>query len=163
MPSIAIINSSDDLLDPSLDSWAPHHSQHDRYKRNGQDLLLKSLHELELLHSEVLVPSAEGAELMVDRISAFTRALQSEYTSTYIGSDGSHPPIPREFAPAGPASTLPQRKSKGKAKARTLTGVEMVERKRKRSRNMPSEDVGPSSTLNEMQDCIQVIRSTAPV
>ena len=60
---------------------------------------------------------------------------------------------------------LPQRKAKGRAKAKTLTGVEMVERKRKRLRNMASKDDGDAcpSALNETQDCIQVIRSTAPV
>ena len=95
---------------------------------------------------------------MVDRVREFTTALRSEFTSN-------HPQIPREFAPAGFASTLPQRKAKGKAKAKTLTGVEMVERKRKRLRNMASKDDGDAcpSALNETQDCIQVIRSTAPV
>ena len=95
---------------------------------------------------------------MVDRVREFITALRSEFTSN-------HPQIPREFAPAGPASTLPQRKAKGRAKAKTLTGVEMVERKRKRLRNMVSKDDGDAcpSALNETQDCIQVIRSTAPV
>ena len=157
MPSVASINTSYKALDPLLrptSQWI----QHDRYCGNGQDLLLKSLHELELLHGEILVNNAEEAELMVDRIREFTTALRSEFTSY-------HPQIPREFAPAGPVSTLPQRKAKGKAKARTLTGVEMVERKRKRLRNMASKNDGDAcpSAQNETQDCIHVIQSTAPV
>ena len=157
MPSVASINTSYEALDPLLrptSQWI----QQDRYCGNGQDLLFKSLHELELLHGEILVNNAEGAELMVDRVREFTTALRSEFTSY-------HPQIPQEFAPAGLVSTLPQRKAKGKAKARTLTGVEMVDRKRKRLRNMASKNDGDAcpSAQNETQDCIYVIRSTAPV
>jgi len=36
--------------------------------------------------------------------------------------------VPRQYAPPGPHSTLPQRKSKGRAIAHTLTGAEMVVR-----------------------------------
>ena len=78
MPSVASIDTSYNALDPLLGP-APRWIQHDRYCGNGQDLLLKSLHELELLHSEILVNNAEGAELMVDRVREFTTVLRSEF------------------------------------------------------------------------------------
>lgn len=152
--------------------------QHDRYKSNGQELLLRSLHDLEMLQSELADDNAEAAEVIAQRVQIFAKALREEFGSL----DETLPPV-WEYATAGAGSSLPQRKTKGKAKARTLTSTEFAERRNKRSRQLPPSahppphdsqasellgqpTTGTETTLsleNETQDCIHVFRSTAPV
>lgn len=170
MPSNSSIthNSDKAVIDPVL-LLPPQVIQHDCYVSNGQDLLLRSLHDLELLQGELVSHNAEVAELMVQRVNTFTTALRDEFTSMILQ------PIPRDFAPAGPSSSLPQRKAKGKAKARTLTSGEMAERKRRCLRTKGNKDTRIDETevtvpvgqvdvgiQNETQDCIHIIPSTAP-
>ena len=100
------------LLDPPLSTRAPQHIQHGWYSGNGQHLLLKSLHELEILHGEVLVHNAERVELRVDRICEFTTALQSDFTLHWWKS----PTNTSRVCSSRPTGSLPQRKAKGKAK-----------------------------------------------
>lgn len=111
---------------------------------------MRSLHDLELLQAELASKDSEAAKKMAKRVQTFAKALREEFIPGQA--------IPcRVFAPASPPSTLPQRKSKGKAKGRTLTSREMAERRGRSKR--PKASVGE----NETQDCIQVIWSTAPV
>ena len=63
----------------------------------------------------------------------FAKALCHEFAPIHEDGTGLSQPIPREFAPVGLVSTFPQRKSKGKAEARTLTSTEMTERRNKRT------------------------------
>ena len=165
MPSIPLTCDNLDMIYPVL-LLPPQAIQHDRYLSNGQDLLLKSLHDLELLQSELVSHNAEAAELMVQRVHTFTTALRNEFTTMIFQ------PVPRDFAPVGPSSSLPQRKAKGKAKARTLTSGEMAERKRRCLRTRVNKDTGVDETeqveqvgvgiQNETQECIHIIPSTAP-
>ena len=128
--------------------------QHDQYINNGKDLLLRSLHDIELLQTQVTSNDAEAAERMAEKVHIFAKVLRDEFIPAQIIL-----PIPRVFAPVGRTSTLPQRKSKGKAKGRTLTSGEMAERTRKAKSKRPKLSDVPTIGENE---CIQVIRSTAP-
>ena len=65
------------------------------------------------------------------------KALRQEFTIS---------PIPREFATVNAACTLPQRKIKGKAKARTVTSMEAAERRSKRPRPLQSHLPSPIQT-----------------
>ena len=78
-------------------------------------------------------------------------------------------PIPREFAPAGPVSMLPQQKVKGKEKGGTLTSGEIAERRNKVTGHLggskhvlalESPSTEPDVT-SKTQECIHIIRSTA--
>ena len=99
---------------------------------------------------------------MVQRVHIFTKAIRQEFVSGYIDRTA-----PREFTPAGSSSTFPQRKAKGKAKARTLTSTEMAERRSKRARTRSNAQgleplQSPATTElipsmhNETQDCIPI-------
>ena len=76
---------------------------------------------MEQLHGEVASQNAEAAEHIAHQVHGWANALREEFGQNYTTSQ----PIPREFAPPGTASTLPQRKAKGKAKRRALTGAEI--------------------------------------
>lgn len=181
MPLTLIDNTQD--VDPPL--LPLQRLPHDRYIGNGQDLLLKCLHELEILHGDLNRQDAEAAEHMAQQTYVFTKALQQDFgPKTTVNTQ----PIPRIFAPTGLASTFPKRKVKGKAKLRTLTSTEAAERRNKRPRTarheqlvepgpsqfpyesaseendgLVSEETGRVSEENETQDCIHVVvRSTAP-
>ncbi|RPB23653.1 hypothetical protein L211DRAFT_849640 [Terfezia boudieri ATCC MYA-4762] len=137
---------------------------HDQYSNNGRDLLLKALQDLELLQTEL--GNTEEAENMARQVHISAKELQQEFAP--IREEGTSQPIPREFAPAGPASTLPQRKAKGKAKGRTLTGMEMAERnsRKKGLRSNHAREPTPTPAVETQEyiheQPIHVISSTAP-
>lgn len=91
-----------------------------------------------MLQSELVDQNAETAEIVAQRVHIFAKALREEFV---ISNN-----VPREFPVAGAASTLPQRKMKGKTKARTLTSTETAERRNKRSRFCPGPGPGPGPT-----------------
>ena len=168
MPYIPNASNTSNMINPAL-LLPPQVIQHDRYLHNGQDLLLRSLHDLELLQGELISHNAEAAELIVQRVHTFSTALRDEFISMISQ------PVPRDFAPAGPLSLLTQRKAKGKAKVRTLTSGEMAERKRKCLLTRENKDTrikeiegmvpveqGSIGIQNETQECIHIIPSTAP-
>ena len=156
MPLSLSVTYSNQMVDPAL---ATSIQLHDQYKSNGQDLLLRSLQDLELLQTQLASNDAEAAERMAERVHEFAKGLRQELVPIQS--------IPRVFASVGPTSTLPQRKSKGKAKGRTLTSAEMAEKqsvaKRRRKRCVTSRvPVAPAVVENETQDFIYVVPSTAP-
>ena len=65
---------------------------------------MKTFHDLEILQAELARKDAEVAERMAKWVNQFTKLLQQEFAPELSQ------PIPREFAPARPVSTLPQRK-----------------------------------------------------
>lgn len=150
MPSGPLI---DPPIDPALTSLAI--IQHDQYQNNGKDLLLRSLHSLELLQGQLMAHDSEAAERMAHKVHVFSNAILEEFELATQAQA-----VPRVFAPVGTGSTLPQRRSKGKAKGRTLTSGELAERKSK-SRSKRSK-VNVPVEGGETQECIQVISSTAP-
>ncbi|KAF8469971.1 hypothetical protein BDZ91DRAFT_791951 [Kalaharituber pfeilii] len=119
---------------------------HDHYEQNGHTMLLRALHDIEFIHSEL---QGEAGEIFAKRVQDISIALKREITD-----HSTVPTVPRHFAPVASSSTLPQRKNKGKAAGRTLTGAEMAERQRKRAR-------AESVAHNETQDCITVSSTTS--
>ncbi|KAF8456598.1 hypothetical protein BGX38DRAFT_1327251 [Terfezia claveryi] len=154
-----------------LSAFPPLHNQ---YSNNGRDLLLMALQDLKLLQTEFA--NTEQAERMARQVHIFAKELREEFAP--ICEEATSQPIPREFAPAGPASTLPQRKAKGKAKRRALTGMKMAERnsrtKRLRSnhaREPAAREPTPTPAAETQESIlvqpihgrpIHVISSTAP-
>ena len=81
MPSsITIFN--EDLVLPDI----PRLQQHDRYYHNGQNLLLKSLQDVEQLHAEVAGQNAEAAGLIAHRVHEWANALREEFGQNYTTS-----------------------------------------------------------------------------
>ena len=72
---------SDNLpIDPALTSIVT--IQHDQYKNNGKDLLLRSLHNLELPQGQLISKDAEAAERMAQKVHVFSKAIQEEFEPT---------------------------------------------------------------------------------
>ena len=87
-------------------SFVPLRKQHDQYRKNSRDLLLKAPRELELLRTGLA--GSWDAERMAQQVHVFAKELRQEFSPIHEGDTGNSQPIPREFAPTGPASTMPQ-------------------------------------------------------
>ncbi|KAF8442789.1 hypothetical protein BDZ91DRAFT_787249 [Kalaharituber pfeilii] len=113
-------------------------------EENGQNILHRALHDLEVMHSKL---QGEQAEIFAKRVQEFSNSLRESLNQSAA---------PRQLAPAGPASTLPHRNHKGKS-ARTLTAAEMAERIARKKRARTERVV----MLNDTNDSV-IASSPAP-
>ena len=92
--------------------------------------------------------SQTKGRMRFDHAREFTTALRSEFTSNYIGSGGSYITTNTSTVCSSRSRKyITTTQYKRQSKTKDLTGVEMVEKKRKRLLNMASEDNGLPSLV----------------